>query len=248
MLAAALSTVGCAAEQVSLDLGPREYVASDYERLLRRWTRTGELIQLDVLDNVLTATATYRSWDFRWAYVVRYSEDYRLTIDQRRALLARERQDVRREHEFFLALYAQRPKWGDLNVDNPAWIVRLIDDEGNETAPSEIERIRKPGALEQTYFPYTTAWRMAYRVHFPVVDAVGKRSISPTARWFGLRFTGPQGHQDLVWEIESQPLRTPADEFAAPLDGTPEAPAAPPASEPSTTSATGSVSLSANSP
>ena len=36
---------------------------------------------------MLTVTATFESWDFRWAYVVRYAQDYRLTVEQRRALL-----------------------------------------------------------------------------------------------------------------------------------------------------------------
>jgi hypothetical protein len=52
-----------------------------------RWTRTESLTSMSALDNFLTATATYESWDFRWAYVVRYAEDYRLSVDQTHALL-----------------------------------------------------------------------------------------------------------------------------------------------------------------
>ena len=66
---------------------PREYVSTDYESVLRLWTRSAQFTSLDATDNVLTVTATYESWDFRWAYVVRYAEDYRLTVDQRKALL-----------------------------------------------------------------------------------------------------------------------------------------------------------------
>jgi hypothetical protein len=192
---------GCTTEKVYLLEGPREYVPSDYERVLRRWTRSDQLVKLDELDNVLTATATYESWDFRWAYVVRYAEDYRLTVEQRRALLERSLAESRREHQFFLALYAQRHKWSDLTKENPAWIVRLIDDVGSETVPLEIATIKDPGAIELTYFPYTTPWRMVYRLHFPVTRSDGQPTISPNATWFGLRFTGPQGHDELVWEI-----------------------------------------------
>lgn len=196
-----LST-GCGVEAVRIDQLPREYVANDYERVLRSWTRSGRLIRLDNLDNVLTVTATYESWDFRWAYVVRYAEDYRLTVDQRRSLLERSLAESRQEHQFFVALFAERYKWGDLTADNPAWIVRLIDDVGTETAPLEIVRIKDPGAIEYTYFPYTNVWRMTYRVRFPVMRADQRRTISEDARWFGLRFTGPQGHQELVWYID----------------------------------------------
>jgi hypothetical protein len=156
-------------------------------------------------DNVLTVTATYESWDFRWAYVVRYAEDYRLTVDQRSALLERSLNESRSDHEFYVALYAQRPKWNDLNDEEPAWIVRLIDDEGTETAPSEIKAIRRPGAIQLTYFPYTSPWRSAFRISFPKVGADGRPTISRAARWFGLRFAGAQGNDQLTWEITGGP-------------------------------------------
>jgi hypothetical protein len=192
----------CAAPAVSLAEGPREYVPTDYERVLDRWTRTEQLFLASELDDLLTATATYESWDFRWAYVVRYSEDYRLTVDQRRVLLERSLSESDRYHQFYIAVYAQRHQWSDLTAENAAWIIRLIDDRGNETAPSEIEPIRRPGAIERTYFPYTTPWRRAYRVRFPIARADGRRTISPSAHWFGLRFAGAQGNEQLVWPIE----------------------------------------------
>ena len=197
-----LLCVGCATPSVRLDEGPREYVATDYERILRNWTREMEFLSVDELDNVLTVTATYESWDFRWAYVARYAEDYRLTVDQRRALLERSLAETRQHHQFYVALYAQRPKWSDLTADNAAWIVRLIDDVGSETVPSEIETIKRPGAIERTYFPYTTPWRRAYRIRFPQVRADGRPTVAPNAEWFGLRFTGAQGNDELIWQVE----------------------------------------------
>jgi hypothetical protein len=196
------SVVACGAQTVSLAEGPREYVATDYDRVLDRWTRTSQLFVASELDDLLTATATYESWDFKWAYVVRYSEDYRLTVEQRQALLERSLAESDRYHQFYVAIYAQRHAWSDLTAENAAWIMRLIDDHGNETAPSEIEAIRKPGAIERTYFPYTSPWRRAYRVRFPVARADGRRTIAPDAGWFGLRFAGAQGNQQLVWMVE----------------------------------------------
>ena len=194
--------VGCTTPRVQLDEGPREYVAADYERVLQKWTREMEFLNLDELDNVLTVTATYESWDFRWAYVARYAEDYRLTVDQRRTLLERSLAETRENHQFYLALYAQRPKWSDLTEENAAWIVRLIDNLGSETTPTEIEAIKRPGAIERTYFPYTSPWRKAYRIRFPAVRPDGRPTVSPNARWFGLRFTGAQGNDKLVWLLD----------------------------------------------
>ena len=191
----------CATPRVSVDEGPREYVPTDYPDVLDRWTRTKQLLVISELDDALTATATYHSWDFRWAYTVRYAEDYRLTIDQRTALLEQSLAEVATTHEFYVALYADTIKWSDLTGENAAWIVRLIDSRGNETAPSEIELVKHPGAIEKTYFPYTSPWRVVHRVHFPVHRKDGTLSIATNARWFGLRFTGAQGNSQLVWEL-----------------------------------------------
>ena len=196
------ATLGCSQETVRLSEGTREYVATDYDGVLRQWTRSAQLTTLDAMDNVLTVTATYESWDFRWAYAIRYSEDYRLTVDQRHALLERSLAETHGKHEFYVALQAQKYKWSDLNAEQPAWIVRLIDDAGTETAPSEIQTIRKPGAIELTYFPYTSPWRSAFRISFPRVRADGRATIPSAARWFGLRFAGPQGNQEIVWLVE----------------------------------------------
>ncbi len=199
---AALVVAGCSTPTVRLAEGPREYAPTDYETVLRAWTRSEQLITASEVDNVLTVTATYESWDFRWAYVVRYADDYRLTVDQRRALLDRSLAETEKYHQFYVALYAQHWKWSDMNIDNPAWIVRLIDDTGSETAPTEIEAIKRPGAIERTYFPYTTPWRRAYRVRFPRIRADGRQTISPKAEWFGLRFAGAQGNEQLVWVVD----------------------------------------------
>jgi hypothetical protein len=201
-----LCVVGCSPPQVEMAEGPREYVAGDYEAVLRLWTRAEQLTSINELDNVLTVTATYESWDFRWAYVVRYAEDYRLTVDQRRTLLERSLAESHERHEFYVALYAQRYKWNNLNLEEPAWIIRLIDDTGTETAPSEIQAIKKPGAIELTYFPYTSPWRSAYRISFPRVRADGRPTIPDDARWFGLRFAGAQGNQTLAWQIAEPPV------------------------------------------
>lgn len=202
VISACLVGTSCARAPVRLGEGPREYAPIDYESVLQRWTRSDDLVVTTELDNVLSVTATYESWDFRWAYVVRYADDYRLTVDQRRALLERSLAETRASHTFYVALYAQRHQWSDLEAENPAWIVRLIDDQGNETAPAEVQKIKRPGAVERTYFPYTTPWRTAYRIRFPRSRADGHPTIAGNARWIGLRFAGAQGNQALVWELE----------------------------------------------
>jgi hypothetical protein len=200
--AALLAPLGCAAPQVSLHEGPREYVATDYEPILRKWTRTENLFAFSELDNYLTATATFESWDFRWAYVVRYVEDYRLTLDQRKKLLEKALDETRQRHQFFIAIQGGERKYNDLTKPDSAWIVRLIDDTGNETAPEEIIAVKKPNALERTYYPYNTIHRQAFRIRFPRTTPDGRATVAPSARWFGLRFAGAQGNSEIVWRLE----------------------------------------------
>ena len=50
---------GCSTTQVTLAEGPREYVATDYENVLKEWTRTEHLVSISELENFLTATATF---------------------------------------------------------------------------------------------------------------------------------------------------------------------------------------------
>lgn len=208
-LAALAVLGGCAVPLVSLEGGPREYVPSDYPQVLNKWTRNESIIELAELDNKLTVTATFESWDFRWAYVVRYAADYRLTVEQRRELLDRTLRETADDHEFYVALYGTNWRWIDLSRPTSAWIVRLIDDQGNETAPSKIEAIVKPGALEERYFPYTTMWRRAFRIRFPRSTGDGRPTIAGTARWFGLRFAGAEGNGELRWEMAANGARQP---------------------------------------
>ncbi len=198
----ALGAAGCAEPRVSLAIGPREYTAQDYPAVLKRWTRSAQLIALAELDDLLTVDATYESWDFRWAYVVRYAQDYRLTVEQRRVLLEKTLAETKESHRFYVALYgAANRRATDLSKPNSAWIVRLIDDQGNETAPASIEAITKPGPLERTYFPYSTPFRQIFRITFPRTTDGGKPTIAENARWLGLRFAGAEGNEELRWEI-----------------------------------------------
>ncbi len=146
-------------------------------------------------------SATFETWDFRWAYVIRYARDYRLTIPQRQRLLGKTLNETRQTHQFFVALFGGDHKYNDLTKDNSAWIVRLIDSTGNETAPEQVVGLRKPSVLERRYYPYNTVWRKSFRIRFPTKSG-GRPTISPAAEWLGLRFAGAMGNIDLIWQLE----------------------------------------------
>lgn len=191
----------CAAPAVSLSEGARAYTSDDYKSVLRRWTREIRLHSLDEMDNVLTVTSTYQSWDFRWAYVTRYARDYRLTTAEKQAMLSRSLDTSKEFHEFYVALYAQDPDYAALEEENPVWIVRLVDDAGTELKPVNIDKVNDPGALEESYYPYTSSFRKVYRLSFPKTGKSGA-SIGKGAHWFGLRFSGVHGEKTVRWDLQ----------------------------------------------
>jgi len=204
-LGLAMAVGACASPTVSLRQGPRAYTAESYDVVLQRWTREGHQYALQGLDDRIAVTATYESWDFRWAYVVRYAQDFRLTTPERQELLQHTLEAAQQEHEFYVALYTQSRRWGELTRPTSAWRVLLLNDRREEVAPVAIEPINRPGAVELTYFPYTTVWRQAFRIRFPkyLRSASGAEVevIDERVRSFRLRFSGPLGTTDLVWNV-----------------------------------------------
>ncbi len=201
----AVVAAACTPASVSLRQGPRAYTAESYEDVLREWTREGHHYQLQGLDDNIAVTATYESWDFRWAYVVRYAQDFRLSTQERQDLLQHSLESSQQEHEFYVALYTQNRRWGELTRPASAWRVLLVNDRREEVAPVAIDPITRPGAVERTYFPYTTVWRQAFRIRFPKYLRSPNRGevevIDDRVRSFSLRFSGPPGTTDLVWNI-----------------------------------------------
>ncbi len=230
MVGAFLSgAAGCSTTKVSLREGPREYVATDYEDVLENWTRSSDLITLRDLDNLLKPTATFESWDFRWSYVIRYVDDYRVTVDQRKKLLDSTLAETKDAHHFFVAITGGERRQNDLTKPDSAWIVRLIDSTGNEVAPNDIKIIKRPNAIERTYYPYITVFHQVFRIRFPRANVDGKPSIAPNAEWFGLRFAGAQGSTELVWDMDLDEPRTEAPAQPSPAQGaSPDASASPP--------------------
>jgi len=206
MLLASL-LVSCAEPIVSLKPAPRSYTASDYERIYERWTRDAREFDFGHLKTVLNVTATFESRDFRWAYVVRYGEDFALPPDTRTSLLTASLSDADQHHRFFVTMGEGRPREVDLTNERGGWRVVLLDDRGRQTRPIEVERLRKASAAERTYFPTVSSFRQAFRLVFPVRNEDGNATVPNESLFAILRFTGPRGQVDLKWEFEPRPQR-----------------------------------------
>ncbi len=179
---------------------PRAFTPSDYERIRDRWTREERGFAFARLEDTLHVSATFQSWEQRWAYVVRYASDYSLDTAERTRLLRATLEDARAHHRFFVSLAGNSWRESDLTGERSAWRVVLVDDRGTTHAPTELERIARPGPGDRGYYR-VTPFRRVFRVAFPARQADGTPTIAPDARRVTLRFTGPQGAVDLAWEL-----------------------------------------------
>ncbi|QQR89206.1 MAG: hypothetical protein IPJ88_13455 [Myxococcales bacterium] len=192
----------CGSGSVSLRQGSRAYTAGDYEQVYKKWTRAHDAFEFGELRDVLAVTATFESWDFRWAYTVRYAKDYSLPPAERQNILDTNLKDSVRHHSFFVTLAGGRFRESDISDKDSAWRVLLINEKGQALAPVGIEKIGRPRVPERVYFPSMSPHRQAFRVVFPVRFDNGEMVISRHSKYVVLRFTGAVGKVDLTWELQ----------------------------------------------
>jgi hypothetical protein len=204
-----LAVVACAAPVVSLQPTTSSFTPDDYDEVYDRWTRAGDPFNFGALRSVLHATATFESREFRWAYVVRYAEDYGLAPDARNAMLKATMADADQHHRFFVTVGGGGGRFRDVDLtdERGGWRVLLLDDRGRQVRPLEIQNLRQGTTTERVYFPGlpptripgSAAYRTAFRLVFPVRHEDGYPTIAPEALFAILRFTGPEGQLDLKW-------------------------------------------------
>lgn len=203
--------VGCGSRQLPIQPASRSFTADDYEGIYGDWTRSSDEFAFDRLQDILHVTATFESWEFRWAYVVRYAADYSLQTAERTRLLRSSLADAQERHRFFVTMVGNRYIESDLTNERGAWRVLLVDEGGRQVRPVEVSRMRSPGAAEQVYFPSVSNQRQTFRIAFPTQHSDGSSVIPRGARRVTLRFTGAQGAVDLHWDLDPDaPAETPS--------------------------------------
>ena len=164
-MACAAALVGCAqtaAKPVDFSEATRDYRPTDYSSVYESWTRHAKLVR-DV-GTVIEAWATYKSWDFRQAYVAYYASIYK---DSDRAALMRSQLDASRANwEFHVAVQTTTDKWNDLERKNTPWRVTLIDATGAELGPTSTQVVKLPEIYESQFFPSRTEFTRTYQISF----------------------------------------------------------------------------------
>jgi hypothetical protein len=199
LLFASALTTGCARKQVVVDFseGPRDYVAKDYERVYERWTRHERVLHDE--DVGLEVWATFKSWDFREAYIERYAAIYSLSDADKQTLRTAQLDAFHRAYEFHVTAQATNFKWNDLEKSSSAWRTALVDALGHELVPEAVKIEKLPDAYERAFFPAKTPFTKTYSVRF-VVPAASESDFSGVgAGSLTLRFASPIGRVELKW-------------------------------------------------
>jgi len=202
VLSAAAVASACGAPRVPMRESTRSFTANDYGGIYGRWTRSADDFEFGRLSEVLHVTATFESWEFRWAYVVRYAQDHSFTTEERTRLLEESLADARDRHRFFVTIAA--PLWRDSDLTGRQSDIRvlLVDSTGRQVEPVELTRVDRPSADQRAYFPSIHRQRMTFRIAFPTTSSDGTPTIPPDAEHVVLRFAGSAGIVDLKWELE----------------------------------------------
>ena len=200
---AALAATCATPKPVSVDFSetPRDYRSKDYRDVYERWTRHG-LVRRDV-DAALEAWATYKSWDFREAYVEHYAEIYSLSDTDKLALRTAQLDAFRVAYEFHVTAQSTSYKWNDLEKRGSAWRLSLVDGLGHELAPESVKVQKLPEPYEIEFFPAKGPFTRTYVVRFVrPIAAEGKDPEFVGARTGSLmlRIASPVGRIELLWK------------------------------------------------
>ncbi len=202
LLWAVVGLVACTgqAERVSL-ASPRasRYQAKDYSRLLWRWTRSGRVVKQ--LDTALKVKATFFAPDYRAAYLARYAQMFKLPQQKRAALAAELAKSWGERYTFVFGAATHDFKWNDFHRKHSIWRVALVNDRGEQVDAQSLERVRRSPTWD-VFYPYLEPFYQLYRVRFPRQLADGRPLFPAGTRKVILRFAGPLGSTDLLWQLK----------------------------------------------
>ena len=190
---------GCASQKhVTVDFSetPRDYLGKDYEQVYDRWTRHQEVFQ--DADVALEVWATFKSWDFREAYIERYAQIYGLSDADEKTLRVAQQDVFHAAYEFHVTAQASNYKWNDLEKSSSAWRATLVDALGHELAPEYVKVVKLPDAYETTFFPAKTPFTKTYAIRFAVPSDAGTFAGTKSGA-ITLRLSSPIGRVELEW-------------------------------------------------
>lgn len=189
-LAAATGCVAQAQPVAMTSAWPDETRA--YDDVVRDWSQNASLVEY--FDKVIEVTATFKSPEWRAAWVEYQATRQKLPDGERAALLDQEKRDDAAHYELLLIVSTYEGRENDLQKgDKSIWRVALIDGNGSQVTPTSIKRDRRPAKVIRALHPGMNDFAEVYVVKFPrTIDVLGGKQ-------FSLRVSGPRGAVELVW-------------------------------------------------
>lgn len=193
------SAAGCAtarAPAVDFSDSTKHYRSDDYLPVHDAWTRHAKLVH-DV-GTVMEIWATFKSWDFRQAYMAKYAKAYDLPEGERETLAKGQQDAARSVYEVHVVAQSTTDKWNDLERRNSPWRITLLDGTGAELSPASIKVEKFPELYESEFFPSRTPFSKTYTVRF--LHPEGDAFVGPVSGRVILRLDSPLGKVEAIWE------------------------------------------------
>ncbi len=192
----AVVLAGCPKAPTPVQLGGEwPATAGDYGDRTAAWTRRAQ-IRADY-QQVAEVFATFKSPEWRTAWVERRASRGKLSEQSKAELLAAERLADEEAWEVVIVLTTWDRKENDLDrKGRSVWRVVLVDADGVEVAPSEIKRDRRPRNIIRSEFPGYGDFSEAYVAKFPKTA----RMLGPGVTKIGLRMSSTRGGLELWWQ------------------------------------------------
>ena len=189
----AIWVAGCQTVDLKRSLR-KETSISAYESALKRWTAEASLYR--DIEPIILVRGTFKSIDFRRAYVNKYALDYRLEPGEAAKMMADQEAVAANSLEFLLAVSGPSRKERDLSSRESAWKIYLEADSIGRLKPFEVRPVNKKTAQLEGYVPYISHWAQVYEIRFLAPDQMR------SAGRLDLVLTGILGTVRLAYHLE----------------------------------------------
>ena len=204
-LACALGVLfaGCASARppsVDFSEATKTYRNEDYQATFEAWTRHAKMVQ--DIGTVMEIWATFKSWDFRQAYVAKYAKAYDLADGERDEIAKSQKEMARAAYEIHLVAQSTNDRWNDFERRTSPWRITLLDGTGAELAPTSIKFEKLPEVYEYEFFPTRTLFSRTYTLRFVHPEGTGESFTGPQSGRMILRVASPMGKVEVTWEAK----------------------------------------------
>lgn len=165
-----------------------------YEAVTGDWTRSTTL--RGSYQEVLDLSVTFKSPEWRAAHADREAEHRRLTGEAKDQLVAQAQAEMAGPYEVELLVTTWDRRENDLDRGKRSvWHVVLVDDKGQEIAPLEIVRDKRPAFVVRAEFPAFGDFSIPYIARFPRTVPL----LGAGVRQVGLRMSSERGGVEVSW-------------------------------------------------